>query len=75
MKIKKRGSLKEGYFADVVIFDPEKVKDNATFREPHQYAEGVNYVLVNGTIVLKDGEHTGATPGRFIKGPGYKGEL
>lgn len=72
LKIKNRGLLKEGYFADVVIFDPEKVSDKATFEDPHQYAEGVTDVLVNGVQVIKDGEHTGATPGRFIKGPGYK---
>ena len=72
LKIEKRGLLKEGYFADVVIFDPETVKDNATFEEPHQYAEGVTDVFVNGVQVLEEGEHTGNTPGRFIKGPGYK---
>ena len=74
LKIKNRGLLKEGYFADIVIFDPENVKDNATFQEPHQYAEGVEEVFVNGVQVLKNGEHTGATPGRFVKGPGYKSE-
>ena len=71
LKIKKRGSLKAGYFADVVIFDPAKVKDNATFAKPHQYAEGVEDVFVNGIQVIKFGEHTRETPGRFIKGPGY----
>ncbi len=72
LKLKKRGLLKPGYYADIVVFDPDKVSDKATFTEPHQYAVGVNHVWVNGTQVLKDGEHTGATPGRFIKGPGYK---
>ena len=72
LKLKDRGRLKPGYFADVVIFDPTSVKDNATFEDPHQYAEGVKHVWVNGTQVLKDGDHTGATPGRFVKGPGYK---
>lgn len=72
LKIKNRGQLKAGYFADVVIFDPEKVTDHATFQEPHQYATGVSHVIVNGIQVLKDGEHTGATPGKFIKGPGYR---
>jgi len=72
LKIKNRGLLQPGYFADVVIFDPEKVTDKAAFQEPHQYAEGVEHVFVNGTQVLKEGEHTGATPGRFVKGPGYK---
>jgi len=72
LKLKKRGMLRPGYFADVVIFDPDKVNDKATFQKPHQYAEGVLDVFVNGVQVLKDGEHTGATPGRFVKGPGYE---
>ena len=72
MKIKNRGLLKEGYFGDVVVFDPVTVTDNATFAEPHQYATGVEHVWVNGVQVLKLGEHTGATPGRFVKGPGFK---
>ena len=72
LKIKKRGALKKGFFADIVVFDPEKVQDNATFDNPHQYATGVIHVFVNGTQVLKNGEHTGALPGRFVKGPGWK---
>jgi N-acyl-D-amino-acid deacylase len=72
LKLQKRGELKVGNYADIVIFDPAKVKDNATFAKPHQYADGVMDVFVNGTQVLKDGEHTGAKPGRFVKGPGYK---
>lgn len=72
LKIKKRGLLKVGNYADVVVFDPTEVKDKATFEEPHQYAEGVLHVWVNGTQVLKEGEHTGAMPGRFVKGPGFK---
>lgn len=72
LKIQKRGMLKEGYFGDIVIFDPEKVNDKATFEQPHQYAEGINHVLVNGVQVINNGIHTGATPGRFIKGPGYR---
>jgi N-acyl-D-amino-acid deacylase len=72
LKIQKRGELKVGSYADVVIFDPAKVKDNATFEKPHQYAEGMIHVFVNGVQVLKEGEHTGAKPGRFIKGPGAK---
>ena len=72
LKIQKRGELKVGNYADIVIFDPAKVKDNATFDKPHQYAEGIIHVLVNGVQVLKDGEHTGAKPGRFVKGPGFK---
>lgn len=71
LKIQKRGELKAGNYADIVIFDPAKVKDNATFDKPHQYAEGMIHVFVNGVQVLKDGEHTGAKPGRFVKGPGY----
>ncbi|MEQ8243854.1 amidohydrolase family protein [Fulvivirga sp.] len=73
LKLEKRGMLKPGYYADVVVFDPEKVNDKATFEKPHQYAEGVIHVWVNGTSVLKDGNHTGANAGRFVKGPGYKG--
>ena len=72
LKIKKRGELKVGNYADVVIFDLAKVKDNATFENPHEYAEGMIHVFVNGVQVLKEGEHTGAKPGRFVKGPGYK---
>ena len=73
LKIKQRGRLAPGYFADVVVFDPATIQDHATFEKPHQYATGVRHVFVNGTQVLKDGEHTGATPGRFVRGPGTKG--
>ncbi|MGM0545496.1 MAG: N-acyl-D-amino-acid deacylase family protein [Bacteroidota bacterium] len=72
LKIEDRGYLKEGHFADVVIFDPETIEGKATYTDPHQYAEGVEHVFVNGTQVLKDGEHTGATPGRVVRGPGYQ---
>ncbi len=75
LKIKKRGSLTEGYFADIAIFDPEQVQDHSTFAEPHQYSTGMVHVFVNGEQVLKDGEHTGATPGKVVRGPGYKGNL
>ena len=71
MKIKKRGALLKGYYADIVVFDPSKVQDHATFAKPHQYATGILDVFVNGEQVLKDGNHTGAMPGRFIKGPGF----
>lgn len=71
LKIQDRGLLKEGYYADVVVFDPETIEDHATFAEPHQYATGVVHVFVNGVQVLKEGDHTGAQPGRFVKGPGY----
>ena len=65
-----RGLLKEGMFADVVVFDPATITDHATFEKPHQYATGVKDVFVNGVQVLKDGEHTGAKPGRALAGPG-----
>jgi N-acyl-D-amino-acid deacylase len=74
LKIKKRGALKVGHFADVVLFDPKTIQDHATFEEPHQYSTGVRDVFVNGVQVLKDGEHTGAKPGRVVRGPGWKGE-
>ncbi len=72
MKIKDRGALKPGYYADVVVFDPAQVADHATFDKPHQLATGVIDVFVNGTQVLKDQEHTGAKPGRAVRGPGWK---
>lgn len=72
LKIQDRGSLAPGYFADVVIFDQAKTIDHATFDKPHQYATGMVHVFVNGTQVLKDGEHTGAKPGQVVRGPGYK---
>ncbi|MGC4037044.1 MAG: D-aminoacylase [Chitinophagaceae bacterium] len=72
LKLSKRGELKTGYYADIVIFDPQKIKDNATYEKPHQYAEGMLNVFVNGVEVLKDGEPTNAKPGKFIKGAGYK---
>jgi N-acyl-D-amino-acid deacylase len=74
LKLKNRGELRTGNYADIVIFDPARVKDNATFEKPHQYADGMIHVFVNGKQVLKNGEHTGATPGKFVKGPGYKNE-
>lgn len=72
LKIERRGELKTGYFADVVVFDPETIQDNATFEKPHQLATGVQHVWVNGGQVFKDGEHTGALPGRVVRGPGYQ---
>ena len=65
-----RGFLKEGMFADVVVFDPATIADHATFEKPHQYATGVKHVFVNGVQVIKDGEHTGTEPGRALWGPG-----
>ena len=73
--ILERGELREGFYADVVVFDPERIKDNATFEEPHQYASGVRHVFVNGEQVLQNGRHTGATPGRVVRGPGWDGWL
>ncbi|MDM9630783.1 N-acyl-D-amino-acid deacylase family protein [Robiginitalea aurantiaca] len=72
LRLKQRGALKPGYFADVVVFDASNIQDHATFEDPHQYATGVEHVFVNGTQVISEGEHTGATPGRFVKGPGYR---
>ena len=72
LKIKKRGLLKEEYYADVVIFDPNTISDHATFGNPHQLATGMQHVFVNGIQVLNEGEHTGATPGKVVRGPGYK---
>ncbi|MFV1885166.1 MAG: N-acyl-D-amino-acid deacylase family protein [Balneola sp.] len=71
LKIKRRGALEVGNYADVVIFDPETIIDNATFEEPHQLATGVKHVFVNGGHVVRNGEHTGAMSGRFVHGPGY----
>ena len=70
--IAERGRLRTGHFADVVIFDPATVIDHATWTDPHRLATGVRDVFVNGEQVIENGEHTGATPGRFIKGPGYR---
>jgi N-acyl-D-amino-acid deacylase len=72
LKIKKRGLLKKGFFADLVVFDPEKIQDHATFESPHQYATGVIHVWVNGKQVLRDGEHTGTFSGRVVRGPGWE---
>jgi N-acyl-D-amino-acid deacylase len=71
LKIKRRGKLAPGYFADVAVFDPARIADHATFERPHQYATGMVHVLVNGVPVLRDGEHTGAKPGRVVRGPGW----
>ena len=72
LKISSRGQLRPGYFADVVIFDPARVHDLATFDQPHQYSTGMVDVFVNGTQVLRDGQHTGAKAGRVVRGPGWK---
>ena len=67
-----RGLLREGFFADVAVFDPGRIIDRATFEDPHRYADGVEYVLVNGVLVVDGGEHTGARPGRVLHGPGRR---
>lgn len=73
LKLVDRGSLEAGYYADIVVFDPDAIQDHATFDDPLQYATGVSDVFVNGVPVLKGGEHTGATPGRVVRGPGWTG--
>lgn len=73
LKIQKRGQLQVGYFADVTVFNPDTIIDHATFEQPHQYATGMQHVFVNGEQVLADGEHTGALPGRVVRGPGWTG--
>ena len=70
-KLEGRGCIDPGCFADVVVFDPATIRDHATFDDPQQYATGVSHVLVNGVLVLDDGEHTGAKPGRVVRGPGW----
>ncbi|GAC1494008.1 MAG: hypothetical protein NVS1B13_24500 [Flavisolibacter sp.] len=72
LKLKRRGELKVGNYADIVVFDPLKIKDLATYESPHQYAQGMKDVFVNGIQVIKNGVHTGAKAGRFIKGSGFK---
>lgn len=72
LKLDRRGKLEAGHYADVVVFDPATITDRATFADPHQLGSGVMHVFVNGGQVLRDGEHTGATPGRFVKGPGWR---
>jgi N-acyl-D-amino-acid deacylase len=74
LRLQRRGLLEPGYFADVVVFDPARIQDHATYDEPHRYATGVEHVAVNGTLVLRDGEHTGALPGRVVRGPLWSGD-
>jgi len=73
LKLRRRGYLRPGYYADVVVFDPDSIADHATFDRPHQLATGVVHVFVNGVQVLRGGEHTGAKPGRVVRGPGWTG--
>lgn len=72
LKIKDRGKLQPGYFADIVIFDANEIADKATYEDPKQYAVGMKHVFVNGVQVLNNGDHTGAMPGRIVRGPGWK---
>ena len=73
LSLRDRGFLREGYFADVLVFDLETIIDEATFQRPHQYSKGMEHVLINGTAVIRDGEPTGATPGQVVRGPGWSG--
>lgn len=73
LSIRDRGLLAEGFFADVAVFDADEIRDMATFEDPHQYAVGMKYVLVNGQIVVENGQHTGRRPGKILYGPGYTG--
>jgi dihydroorotase/N-acyl-D-amino-acid deacylase len=72
MRLADRGLLKSGLWADIVVFDPDKIRDLATFENPNQLSEGMQYVLVNGTAVIDGGKMTGARPGRVLRGPGYR---
>jgi dihydroorotase/N-acyl-D-amino-acid deacylase len=72
MRFTDRGVLKEGMWADVVVFDPATIKDVATFAEPNQLSQGMEYVLVNGVSVIEQGKMTGARPGKVLRGPGYQ---
>jgi N-acyl-D-amino-acid deacylase len=73
LSIKQRGWLKPGYYADVVLFDPARLEDHATYEKPKQLASGVDDVFINGVQVLRNGKHTGAKPGRFVRGRGWTG--
>jgi N-acyl-D-amino-acid deacylase len=70
LRLEDRGRLRVGGYADIAVFDPVAIADHATPHDPHRYATGMAHVIVNGEPVLLDGEHTGATPGRFVRGPG-----
>lgn len=73
LSLRDRGLLEEGYFADIVIFDPETIQDHATYLEPHRHSSGVDVVIVNGIVALEKGEPTGALPGRAVRGPAWRG--
>ncbi len=73
LSLKERGFLREGYFADVLIFDPTTIQDHASFESPHRYSTGIDTVLINGQRVIDQGVHTGALPGKVVRGPGWRG--
>lgn len=75
LNLRHRGALKVGYHADIIIFDPDRIQDHATYEKPHQLATGMVHVFVNGVQVLRDGENTGKLPGRVVRGPGWAGWL
>jgi N-acyl-D-amino-acid deacylase len=72
MGLQDRGIIKKGYFADLVIFDPDSIEDRATYTQPKQYPAGIDKVFVNGKVVVDKGEHTGELPGKILLGPGTK---
>jgi N-acyl-D-aspartate/D-glutamate deacylase len=72
LSIPDRGILRAGLFADITVFDPATIGDRSTFEQPHQLSVGVKYVFVNGTMIVRDGKHTGAKPGRVPRGPGAR---
>ena len=72
LSIPDRGVLREGFFADVAVFDPNTIADHSTFEQPHQLSTGVRYVFVNGQLVVRDGKHTGTKPGKTLRGPGSR---
>ena len=71
LSIRDRGLLRPRMFADIVIFDPKTIADRATYEQPHQLPDGIRYVIVNGAVVMRDNQFTGAKPGRALRGPGY----
>ncbi|HYG12465.1 MAG TPA: amidohydrolase family protein, partial [Pyrinomonadaceae bacterium] len=74
VKLRDRGVLRPGAFADITIFDPQRVRDRATFEQPNQYAEGINYVIINGQLAVDGGARTKVLPGRVLRGAGYRAE-
>ncbi len=74
LSIRDRGQLREGMYADVILFNPATIIDRATYQKPHQLSEGMRFVLVNGVPVVANGKVTGAKPGRIVRGPGWRGQ-